>query len=663
MSITTKIDGLNADLKFTGIATEIDGLNLNLITETGRFSIDSANIVNGNLVFNFTDSAETLPDGYVVYLYTDAEYSNLLVERTTETQSVTFTGVTAGTYYCEIVAGTKAIVDPAPQPTTGLDSEEGDIAGLEALYNSTNGGNWDNNTNWSASGMSLDPAPYGVTVESIGGENRVTSIDLRSNSLSGILPNEIGNFRQIFYWNVKHNQLTGGIPQSIENWVNIIDEYWSYRLADDVNKDFPNLDLHNGYEDYSTNFFDGVYPDVWANRTNLEVFQLHGSYCTTIFYESMSACVNLGWIFCAWSYELNQQLPTALFNLPKLYQMKINRSNGLQGPLPTTVDLPELRIYGVDRHRTLTGPLPDLTGSKKLQHYAARNRHTDEFPSYLFDGSFPLFRTLYLAWNGSDGTTGITGQLPDLTASANNISILVLDLVGNKMDGPIPDSLALHQGLIITDLRYNNFTGEIPQNGWSNHTQTRFLAFAGDTGFYVGPNNFSAGPAPQEVPNSPDLQYLYYSDCNFTSAPAVYGNIPQTSSLKTIFLGGNKLTFESMVPIANGSTGSNVDFGSQNPFGTGDVIDVGIGSDYTYREFDEPLDSTGVRLSLATNSYQWQKSVSGSWMDVAGKTSQVLGFVGFASSDEGVYRLKVTNPEMPSRTIYSATVTLNATTI
>ena len=60
-----------------------------------------------------------------------------------------------------------------------------------ALYEVTDGANWDNNTNW------LSDAPlgawYGVTTDTAG---RVTKLSLIENNLEGPLPAELGQAGQ-----------------------------------------------------------------------------------------------------------------------------------------------------------------------------------------------------------------------------------------------------------------------------------------------------------------------------------------------------------------------------------------------------------------------------------------------------------------------------------
>ena len=62
---------------------------------------------------------------------------------------------------------------------------------LAALYNSTHGDTWTNNSGWLAT--NLPSGWYGVTVEA----GHVTRLDLHENRLSGSLPPELANFSSL----------------------------------------------------------------------------------------------------------------------------------------------------------------------------------------------------------------------------------------------------------------------------------------------------------------------------------------------------------------------------------------------------------------------------------------------------------------------------------
>ena len=92
-----------------------------------------------------------------------------------------------------------------------------DRAALIALYNSTDGRNWKNNTSW----LTAVPIGHwqGVTTDYSG---RVTELDLHEKGLSGEIPPELGNLanlERLYLWG---NELGGKIPPELGNLANLV---------------------------------------------------------------------------------------------------------------------------------------------------------------------------------------------------------------------------------------------------------------------------------------------------------------------------------------------------------------------------------------------------------------------------------------------------------
>jgi len=87
-----------------------------------------------------------------------------------------------------------------------------DRAVLVALYHSTGGDQWANNTNW------LQNTPlghwHGVETDQQG---YVTRLDLRSNGLDGSIPPELGNLTRLVVLYLHANRLSGPIPSELGN--------------------------------------------------------------------------------------------------------------------------------------------------------------------------------------------------------------------------------------------------------------------------------------------------------------------------------------------------------------------------------------------------------------------------------------------------------------
>ncbi len=66
---------------------------------------------------------------------------------------------------------------------------------IMALYNSTDGANWTDNTNW-GSGNPVSTW-YGITVENIGGNDHITAIILYNNNLGGLPTSDWSNLSEL----------------------------------------------------------------------------------------------------------------------------------------------------------------------------------------------------------------------------------------------------------------------------------------------------------------------------------------------------------------------------------------------------------------------------------------------------------------------------------
>jgi len=108
---------------------------------------------------------------------------------------------------------------------------------LVALYNSTDGANWTDNTGWlGAAGTECDW--YGVTCSS----GSVSWILLMGNSLSGNIPPELGNLTNLTKLSLNTNSLSGSIPAELGNLTNLTILYlYSNSISGSIPAELGNL--------------------------------------------------------------------------------------------------------------------------------------------------------------------------------------------------------------------------------------------------------------------------------------------------------------------------------------------------------------------------------------------------------------------------------------
>ena len=105
--------------------------------------------------------------------------------------------------------------DAEPNPV-GAESPSADRAALIALYNATDGENWDESDNW----LSEQPILgwHGVITDRNG---RVTVLRLRNNTLSGEIPAELGSLSNLTALYLNGNELSGKIPAELGSLSNL----------------------------------------------------------------------------------------------------------------------------------------------------------------------------------------------------------------------------------------------------------------------------------------------------------------------------------------------------------------------------------------------------------------------------------------------------------
>jgi len=249
---------------------------------------------------------------------------------------------------------------------------------LDALYNQTDGANWNDNSGWTgAAGTECDW--YGITCDAT--EDHVTGIKLSYNNLSGTLP-DLSALTALQDFRVHDNDLSGPIPEL--STLTALRRFHVHRnqLEGQLPVLPPSIIEFHGY----VNGLTGPIPAL-STLTVLEDFRVHGNDLSGSIPE-LSALTALR-RFHVHSNDLDGQLPT----LPASITHFTASNNKLSGPIPDLSASPSLTTFWVDENQ-LSGapaavPPTSLTNARVC-------------PNYLELSGDPAINT---AWETATGNT------------------------------------------------------------------------------------------------------------------------------------------------------------------------------------------------------------------------------------------------------------------
>ncbi|TVU26917.1 hypothetical protein EJB05_29490, partial [Eragrostis curvula] len=332
--------------------------------------------------------------------------------------------------------------------------------------------------------------------------DRVVTLDLAGQRLTGTLPPSLGNLTFLRTLNLSSNQFSGHLP-----------DFTHLRKLEVLN--------------LSRNSLQGVIPDSLFNCSNLRKLNLYGNH-------------------------LGGQIPVKVGSLSKLLVLNLSENN-LTGGIPSTLNNTQLEKIFLDNNR-LTGCVPHVLGylSNLSVLTLGGNMLSGEFPTFLIN--MTNLEAMDLGYNRLSG--GLPSNLGD---TLPNLSILVLSF--NNFEGQIPSSLGNAQSLKVLSLSFNKFRGQVPRS-FGNLFQLNDLILQGNmletTGnrswefLYALRNcrnlnkltlagNRLSGTIPDYIGElSTDLAELYWDDNDLSGIiPSSVGNL---TGLTKLGLSDNNLT-------------------------------------------------------------------------------------------------------------------------
>ena len=311
-----------------------------------------------------------------------------------------------------------------------------DRAALVALYEATDGANWNANANW------VTDAPlgewHGVEVD---GARRVVSLSLTGNNLTGLLPPELGGLRHLEGLFMAANNLHGPLPSELGmlESLQVLDLEFNPAL-------------------------DGSIPPELGNLTNLRDLQLVRNELTGPIPAELGNLTNLVNLDLGWN-NLSGPIPPELGKLRNLVQLLLHRTN-LTGSIPSEIgDLARLSTLWVFENAGMTGPLPLSLSHLALDDFRYGDTALcvpDSAPFRTWLGSVrylegtglecaSVFRApleaLYRAAGGSAWTAS-DNWLTDVPLSEwygvqvdDEGQVVSLDLGSNNLNGSVPNQL------------------------------------------------------------------------------------------------------------------------------------------------------------------------------------------------------------------------------
>jgi uncharacterized delta-60 repeat protein/gliding motility-associated-like protein len=146
---------------------------------------------------------------------------------------------------------------------------------LIAIYNTMDGANWTNSTNW----LSQDESTwFGVTISGC----HVTGLSLPNNKLNGFFPPELGDLSALVTLDLSRNSLQGGIPDQIANLTSLQNLNLEVNALSGVVTTSLGSLVQLTTLSLASNQFDGDVPESLATLPNLSVVKLWGNYFTSI---------------------------------------------------------------------------------------------------------------------------------------------------------------------------------------------------------------------------------------------------------------------------------------------------------------------------------------------------------------------------------------------
>lgn len=355
-------------------------------------------------------------------------------------------------------------------------------------------------------------------------------LDLSSNTIGGVIPEDLGKCLSLRVLNLSHNIIDGELHLSGLNSLEVVDVSLN-RFQGDVRLAFPVICDSLVVANISNNHFTGEIGNTLEKCVNLKYLDLSLNNLTG---DLLLGFAKLKELSVAQN-NVSGRLPGWIFNQSCSLQSLDLSENKFFGGLPKEISkCKDLRMINLSGNN-FSGPIPKEIGSLESLEglYLGGNKFLRQIPQALT--GLPKLVFLDLS-NNSFG-----GEIQEIFGQFTQVRFLLLH--GNGYTGGIVTSgITKLVNLSRLDLSYNNFSGPLPVE-ISEMTNLKFLVLAF--------NQFT-GPIPSEYGNFPGLQALDLSSNTLNgSIPPSLGRL---TSLLWLMLANNSLTGEIPPELGNCSS-------------------------------------------------------------------------------------------------------------